>query len=226
MRPTTEAAEPPADHRWVPSLTAVEIGEALHHLNCDRATRREGAMSCPQAHSPGSDCPDALHDEIQRLIPTDAAPSTRSAIITNFGVHQSSRVAKDLAGAAAAHAKETLTIRIVLVTADRLQLAAFHFDQHSAKRWVAIHGTHSPDDFRITSGHVHLRPRHRARVILSEMATRARVRFGSNASLWPSADYFRSSPGNGHRQGRSACLRMGWTGRAPAPNRSENELGL
>jgi len=33
------------------------------------------------------------------------------------------------------------------------------------------------------------------------------VRDGSIASLWPSADYFRSSPGNGHRQGRSACLK-------------------
>ena len=27
-------------------------------------------------------------------------------------------------------------------------------------------------------------------------------------------------------QDTRACLRMGWTGRAPAPNRSENELGL
>jgi hypothetical protein len=27
------------------------ISEAIHHLNCDRATRRKPAMSRPQAHS-------------------------------------------------------------------------------------------------------------------------------------------------------------------------------
>ena len=32
-------------------------------------------------------------------------------------------------------------------------------------------------------------------------------RFGSIASFWLSADYFRSSPANGHRQGRSPCLK-------------------
>jgi hypothetical protein len=32
-------------------------------------------------------------------------------------------------------------------------------------------------------------------------------RYGPIASLLPSADYFRSSPGNGHRQGRSPCLK-------------------
>src|SRR5262245_22525746 len=104
---------------------------------------------------------------------TQTTISVLSRIITNLGEQQSSRVAKDLAGAAAAHAKKTLTIRIVLVTADRLQLAAFHFNQHSAKRRVAIHGTHGPDDSRIASGHVHLRPRHRARVILSDMDSTA-----------------------------------------------------
>src|SRR5881397_355769 len=30
------------------------------------------------------------------------------------------------------------------------------------------------------------------------------VSFGSIASLWPSVDYFRSSPGSGHRHGRSS----------------------
>src|SRR6266481_3304818 len=35
----------------------------------------------------------------------------------------------------------------------------------------------------------------------------ADVRDGSIASFWSSADYFRSSPGDGHRQGRSPCLK-------------------
>jgi hypothetical protein len=46
-----------------------------------------------------------------------------------------------------------------------LELAACHLDQHSAERWMTIHGTHGPDDFR--GCHGHLRCRHCARVILS-----------------------------------------------------------
>jgi len=33
----------------------------------------------------------------------------------------------------------------LLVAADRLQPAAFHFKQHSAERWMVIHGTHGPE---------------------------------------------------------------------------------
>src|SRR5262249_48897315 len=98
-----------------------------------------------------------LHDEIQRLIPTHAAPGIRAAIITNLRVEQSSRIAKNLVGAAAAHAEETLTVRIFLVAADGLQPAAFHLDQHSAKRWMAVHGTHGPNDFRLAASHGHFR---------------------------------------------------------------------
>src|SRR5262245_14377595 len=154
-----EAAKPPADHRGVPILAAVHIGEAAHHLNRDRATRRKAAVTCPKTHSLGSDRPHALHDEIQRLIPTCAAPGIRAAIITNLGVQQSFRIAKNLVGATPAHAKEALTVRIALVTADGLELATFHLDQHSAKRWMTIHGTHGPDDFRAASSHDHLRLR-------------------------------------------------------------------
>ena len=39
------------------------------------------------------------------------------------------------------------------------------------------------------------------------MSGYAHVRNGSIASFWSSADYFRSSPGNGHCQGRSPCLK-------------------
>src|SRR5215475_4123789 len=106
----------------MPVLAAVDIGEAVHHLNRDRATRRKAAMSCPQAHRLGSDRPHALHDEVQRLIPTHAAPGIGAAIITNLRVEQSSRIAKNLVGAAATYAKEALTVRIVLVTADGLEL--------------------------------------------------------------------------------------------------------
>jgi hypothetical protein len=36
---------------------------------------------------------------------------------------------------------------------------------------------------------------------------RRTFRYGSVAPIWSSADYFRSSPGNGHCQGRSPCLK-------------------
>src|SRR5215813_14475017 len=125
----------------MPILAAVHIGEAVHHLNRDRATWRKAAVSRPQAHSLGSDRPHALHDEIQRLVPTHAAPGIRATIITNLGMQQSTRIAKNLVGGAAAHAKEALTVRIVLVAADGLQPAIFNLDQHSAERWMTIHGT-------------------------------------------------------------------------------------
>jgi hypothetical protein len=37
---------------------------------------------------------------------------------------------------------------------------------------------------------------------------------GSIASFWSSADYFRFSPGNGHCQGRSPCLKCHFLTRA------------
>ena len=44
------------------------------------------------------------------------------------------------------------------------------------------------------------------------MSGYAHVRNGSIASFWSLADYFRSSPGNGHRQGWSACLKGATSG--------------
>ena len=35
--------------------------------------------------------------------------------------------------------------------------SAFDLDQHSAKRWMAVHGAHGPDDFGVASIHGHLR---------------------------------------------------------------------
>jgi hypothetical protein len=43
----------------------------------------------------------------------------------------------------------------------------------------------------------------------------AYVGWGSIASFSSSADYFRSSPGNGHRQGRSPCLKGAKRGSGP-----------
>src|SRR5262245_13056923 len=125
----------------------------MNFLNCDHSIRRKAAMSCPQTHSLGADCPHALHNEIQRLISSHAAPGNRG-----LGV-QSCWIAKNLAGAAAAHAKDALTVRIGPTT-DCLELAAFHLDQHSAKRRMTIHGTHGRDDFCVAAGHGHFRFRH------------------------------------------------------------------
>jgi Transposase DDE domain len=57
----TEANESPADHGGVKRLATVHIGEAVHHLNRDRASGRKAAMSCPQAHSFGY-LPHAVRD--------------------------------------------------------------------------------------------------------------------------------------------------------------------
>jgi hypothetical protein len=131
------------------------LAKAVHHLNCDRASGRKAAVSRPQAHSLWPDLPHAARDEIQRLIPAHAAPVIRAAIITDLGIQQSVRIPEDLVRAAAAYAQEALTVGIVLVAADRLQPVAFHLDQHPAKRWMTVHGTHSPDDFGSGHGHFH-----------------------------------------------------------------------
>src|SRR5262249_1185209 len=81
-----QAAEAPADHCPGPILAAGKIGETVDHPNRDRATWRKAAVSRPQTHGLGSDCRHALHYEVQRLVPTHAAPGIRAAIIANLGV--------------------------------------------------------------------------------------------------------------------------------------------
>ena len=39
------------------------------------------------------------------------------------------------------------------------------------------------------------------------------------ASFWQCMGYFRSTPNSGHGVAPQQLMRMGWTGRAPAPNR-------
>src|SRR5262249_2071330 len=46
----------------------------------------------------------------------------------------------------------------VLGAADTLGLAAFYLDQYPAKRWMAVHGTHGPRDFRAASLPFRFRP--------------------------------------------------------------------
>jgi hypothetical protein len=60
------------------------------------------------------------------------------------------------------------TVRILLVAADGLQLAIIYLNQHSAKCWMTIHGTHGPHDSRGGHGHLHLRA---SSEILSEMGS-------------------------------------------------------
>src|SRR5215475_15442945 len=89
VRPTPKPPSPQqiiAGCQFWPILATIHIGEAVHHLNRDCASGRKAAMTRPKADGLGPDCPHALHDEIQRLIPAHAAPVIREAIITNLGV--------------------------------------------------------------------------------------------------------------------------------------------
>ena len=83
-------------------------------------------MSCPQAHSSLWPLPHASRDEIQRHIPAHTAPGICAAILANLGAQQSSRIAKNLVGAAAAHAKKAMTVRIVLFTAAQVAVPRFN----------------------------------------------------------------------------------------------------
>jgi hypothetical protein len=51
-------------------------------------------------------------------------------------------------------------------------------------------------------------------------------RFESNSEVPVRNSAVRFTLKNRHHQPSLSGPRMGWTGRAPAPNRSENELGL
>ena len=52
------------------------------------------------------------------------------------------------------------------------------------------------------------------------------VSYGSNSEVRAFNSAVRFTLKNRRRQPGLSGPRMGWTGRAPAPNRSENELGL
>jgi hypothetical protein len=60
---------------------------------------------------------------------------------------------------AAAHAKETLTVQVALITADGLRLLIIYLNKQSAECWMAIHGTHGPHDFRSAHGGKRGRPK-------------------------------------------------------------------
>src|SRR5215467_722252 len=56
VRPTPK---PPSPQQIMAGcqVAAIDIGDAVHHLNRHRATRCRATMSCPQAYSLGSDLP-------------------------------------------------------------------------------------------------------------------------------------------------------------------------
>src|SRR5262249_32018071 len=91
-------------------------------------------------------CPHPLCHEIERFIPTCAAPNVRTAIIANLRIHQALRISENLAGAAAAYAQEAPTVRILAIAANRLEGVAFDLCQHSAICRMKLHGTHGADN--------------------------------------------------------------------------------
>src|SRR5262245_56511668 len=110
------------------------IGEAVHHLNRDRATRRKA--TCP-AHTPTA----SGHTVLIRFTMKAPHSNSRGARHSCGDLCESGGTApvsdcQNLVGAAATHAEEALTVRVVLVATDGLELAAFHLAQHSAKRWM------------------------------------------------------------------------------------------
>jgi hypothetical protein len=94
-----EGAQPPADHRRIPLLTAVQMGEAPHELTADaRAIVGGGiAMPGPEPHRFSTNRLQARDDEVQCLIPGGLAPGIFGAAVTHQRSQQPLGIADDLA---------------------------------------------------------------------------------------------------------------------------------
>src|SRR5437870_3429827 len=99
----------------MPGLAAVQMGEAVHHLDGDCAAWRKAAMARPKADGLRSGRLNPLRDKGDRVIPADAAPAVGAAIVANLRIQQALRIAEYLASRPAAHAEKALTDRIVVV---------------------------------------------------------------------------------------------------------------
>jgi hypothetical protein len=80
----------------------------------------------------------------------------RAAIVTDLGDNSRPGLPKISLVARPCTQRKPCLSGLSLSPPDGLQLAAFHLDQHSAKCWMAVHGTHGPDDLRAASSHSHL----------------------------------------------------------------------
>jgi len=98
-QPESESAQPPANHRWIPLLAAVDMREAPHELAGDaRAIVGRGvAMPGPDAHRLSTDRLHARDDQLERLIPGRLAPGILAAAMTHQRSQQPLGVADDLA---------------------------------------------------------------------------------------------------------------------------------
>ncbi len=145
--PQAEGAQAPADHRRVPPLAAVEVGEAPQQLRRDAGAVVVGeeAVAGPGAHRRGPDHPRPFRDGIEGVVPADLLPGA-AARPSPQGMEEPARVVDDLARRMAADAEEPAAVGVVRIAPHAVDAAALvEVDQHPAQRRMAVHRTHGAD---------------------------------------------------------------------------------
>ena len=96
----------------------------------------------PHRHAVGTGPFDGRRDVVQRLVPEASRQSPAGGRDRIRG--RSTRSGFSIISAVAwpADTEETVTIRVVLVAADRDHAVVLHLDQHAAVGGIAVHGAH------------------------------------------------------------------------------------
>jgi hypothetical protein len=141
-----ERPEPPADHRGVPPLRAVEAREPAEQARADpRAVAvREQPMPRPEPDGRRSCRAHRADDAVERLVPA-RAPERRVAAVADERVEEPLRVPDDLARRVTTHAEEAAAVRVLGIARDREETPVLHLDAHPAQRGVAVHRAHRPE---------------------------------------------------------------------------------
>ena len=191
----TKTAQPPADHRRVPRLAAVEIGKAFDQaaFHAHAVVVHRIAMPLPDADRLGSHAGHMRRDQVQRLGPASRLPRTLSGGIPAQRRQQPLVIADDLMRGLAPHAQKTPAVRVVGVAGNRDKAIPVHRHRHAAQRGVAVHRAHRLDDMRLGHGS----PRAAALPVSEHGSPRASI-------ARPAARYWR---GSCHAMARPASLR-------------------
>ncbi len=142
--PHAEPAEPPADHRRVPMLAAVEIGEPVHllALHASAIIVRRIAVALPETHRLSPHAAHVPGDQVQGLVPAGIAPAVRAASLADQRRQKPGGIADDLVRGLTPHAEPAAAIGVALVAGDRNQFPAIDLDLHPAERGMTVHWTH------------------------------------------------------------------------------------
>src|SRR5262245_61575352 len=152
--PETEAAEPPADDRAAPPLTAVEVRKTPVQLTGDArpVVVRAETVTRPEAHRLGPGGSHARDDSIERLAPADPAPGVDAPPVAGERMEQASGIVDDLPRRLAADAEEAPAVGIIGIAGHAEQAAVLDVHEHAAQGGMAVHRAHRANAAAVSHG--------------------------------------------------------------------------